>query len=166
MLTRREAVTTGVLASVGATVAAVAEGASAPHAAPAGEPAGGGQDSTASLAIEREMVRMLGAIRDELQGLKRQLASSQMPTSPGIVRIRQAQRQFLKGNQKYPDFIEVGADVWDELVDWHVATTRQLNVTLRTDGRYSMPFLQSTVIQRVDYSDEQVGVPFDTRAGA
>ena len=89
-----------------------------------------------------------------------------MPTSGGIGKIRQSQRQFLKGNQKYPDFLEVGADVWDELVDWHVTTTRPLNVTVRTDGRYSMPFLQTTIILRVDYTDDQVGVPFDTRPAA
>lgn len=94
MLTRRKAVTTGVLASVGAAVAGtVSEG--AVSAAPLE------QDAAATLAVEREMVKMLAAIRDELQGLRRQLASSQMPTSAGITKIRQSQRQFLKGNQKY-----------------------------------------------------------------
>lgn len=56
--------------------------------------------------------------------------------------------------------------MWDELVDWHVSATRPLNVTVRTDGRYSMPFLQTTIILRVDYTDDQVGTPFDTRSGA
>jgi hypothetical protein len=160
MLTRRKAVTAGVLAGVSATVAgAMAEAGPAPAMAE--------QESTASLALEREMVKMLAAIRDELAGVRRQMAAAHMPTGPGITRIRQAQRQFLKGNQKFPDFMEVGADVWDELVDWHVTTARQLAVTMRTDGRYSMPFLQTTIILRVDYGEDQVGVPFDTRpAGA
>jgi hypothetical protein len=156
-------VTAGVLAGVGATVAG-AIGADPAAAAPLAQESA---TSTASLALEREMVRMLGSIRDEIQGMKQVMASAKMPTSPGIDKIRQSQRQFLKGNQKYPDFLEVGVTVWEELSDWHVRTMRPLNVTLRTDGRYSMPFLQTTIILRVDFNDDQVGVPFDTRsAGA
>jgi hypothetical protein len=152
-----------MLAGVGAAVAGATTGETA-AAAPSGQESA---TSTASLALEREMVRMLAAIRDEVQGLKQLTASSKMPTGPGIDKIRQSQRQFIKGNQKYPDFLEVGLAVWEELVDWHVRTTRPLNVTLRTDGRYSMPFLQTTIILRVDFNDDQVGVPFDTRsAGA
>jgi len=149
MLTRREAVTAGVMASVGGV------------AGHTGEATAAAQESGGVITIE--MTQTLGAIRDEIAALRRQLESSQMPTSPGIMRIRQQQRQFLKGNTKFPDFVEVGAGVWDELIDWHVTTQRPLNIVLRGDGRYSMPFLQSVVILRVDYLDEQVGVPFDTR---
>jgi hypothetical protein len=149
MLTRREAVTAGVMASVGGVAGNVSEAGAAP------------QDSSGVITVE--MTQTLGAIRDELAALRRQMESSQMPTSPGITRLRQQLRQFLKGNTKFPDFVEVGAGVWDELIDWHVTTQRPLNIVLRGDGRYSMPFLQSVVILRVDYLDEQVGVPFDTR---
>ena len=86
-----------------------------------------------------------------------------MPTSSGISRIRLQQRQFLKGNTKYPDYVEVGVGIWEELVDWHVRTLRPLNITLRTDGRYTMPFLQSMIILRVDFADDQIGTPFDTK---
>ena len=149
MLTRREAVTAGVMASVGG----VAGGMSAADAAP--------QDASGMFTLE--MTQALGAIRDELAALRRRVESSEMPTSSGITRIRQQQRQFLKGNTKFPDFVEVGAGVWDELIDWHVTTQRPVNVTQRGDGRYAMPFFQTMIILRVDYLDEQVGVPFDVR---
>jgi hypothetical protein len=149
MLTRREAVTAGLMASVGSVAGDMSEAGAAP------------QD--VSGVITTEMTQTLGAIRDELAALRRRMESSEMRTSSGITRIRQQQRQFLKGNTKFPDFVEVGAGVWDELIDWHVTTQRPMNVTLRGDGRYGMPFFQTTVILRVDYLDDQVGVPFDTR---
>src|SRR4051794_40678132 len=33
-------------------------------------------------------------------------------TSPELARIREQQRVFLRANQKFPDFIEVGITVW------------------------------------------------------
>jgi hypothetical protein len=129
--------------------------------APAGTEAAGasGQDVTA----EREIARTLREIRDELVAMRRDMASSRMPTSPSIAVIRRNQRQFLKSNQKFPDYMEIGAGVWDDLVDWHVRTLRQVNITQRADGRYTMPFLQTHVILRVDYDDETVGLGFDQR---
>lgn len=130
-------------------------------AADAGIPEGEAQAS----ATDREMVRMLGAIRDELSALRAQQSSCRMPMCGGLARIRVSQRQFLKGHQKFPDFLEVGADVWDELIDWHVRTMRLVEIATRPDGRYSMPFLQTTIILRPDVGDDYVGTGWDTRTG-
>lgn len=154
MVNRRNAVAGSLLAGVAVAMAA-------PVAA-APEPATAGQDANA----EREIARVLREIRDELVAMRRDATSSRMPTSPGLVAIRRNQRQFLKSNQKFPDFMEVGAGVWDELVDWHVRTLRQVNVSLRPDGRYTMPFLQTNIVLRVDFDDDLVGLGFDQRGGA
>ena len=34
--------------------------------------------------------------------------------------IRQHQRNFLRAFNKYPDFLEVGADIWHDVCDWHI----------------------------------------------
>src|SRR5262245_44447740 len=36
-----------------------------------------------------------------------------------IEAIRNQQRLFLRASRKYPDFIEVGLDVWDRVYDFH-----------------------------------------------
>ena len=146
MITRREAVTGGVLAGVGTAMGA-------------GE--AGAQDSATDIIV----ARVLALVRDELQAWRQQDASARMPTTPLIAKIRQGQRQFLRGNSKYPDFIEVGADVWDDLVDWHVTVRRQAEITVRADGRYTMPFLHTHIVLRLDFADDQVSPGFDTRVG-
>ena len=39
----------------------------------------------------------------------------------GVTKVRQQQRTWLLATRKYPDFIEIGLDVWDNVYDWHVA---------------------------------------------
>jgi hypothetical protein len=164
MLTRRDAVSSTVLAGLGAGLAAT----SSPAATPAGAGAGAAGDTAQSAQDalrDRELLQTLREIRDELRGWRRDDSSCRMPMCGGLGLIRRNQRQFLKSNQKFPDYMEVGANVWDELVDWHVRTIRQVQITQRPDGRYTMPFLQTTMVLRVDYDDDQVGLGYDTRAG-
>ena len=78
-----------------------------------------------------------------------------------IGRIREQQRQWLRSTQKYPDFIEIGIDVWDQLNDWHVRGRQPLNMTRLADGRYAMLFSFTTLLLRVDAMADYVGPPFD-----
>src|SRR5689334_9243849 len=48
--------------------------------------------------------------------------------SSDVDRIRTQQHAFLKTNQKFPDYIDVGIDVWDRLHDWHVRTRQPLTL--------------------------------------
>jgi hypothetical protein len=80
-----------------------------------------------------------------------------------LAEIRQQQRIFLKASHKYPDFIEVGIDVWDRLHDWHVRNELPLNVVRRNDGRYTMAFMFTTLVLRPDQADSYVSFGFDTR---
>lgn len=160
MLTRRDAVATTVIAGLGAAVAPAAAAAPAPSPA-ASANAGAAQDPL----TERELTSVLRDIRDELRAWHRDAISCRMPSCAGIAHIRRNQRQFLKSNQKFPDFMEVGANVWDEVVDWHVRTLRQVQISQRPDGRYTVPFLQTTLVLRIDYDDDQVGLGYDVRTG-
>ena len=78
-----------------------------------------------------------------------------------IARIREQQRIWLRANHKYPDFIELGADVWDALYDWHVRYQQAINMTRSPDGRYLMAFMFTTFILRPDQAADYIGPPFD-----
>ena len=79
----------------------------------------------------------------------------------GVTRVRQQQRTWLLATRKYPDFIEIGLDVWDNVYDWHVAYQQPLNVQRFADGRYGMVFMFTTLLLRSDLNAEFVGYPFD-----
>ena len=66
--------------------------------------------------------------------------------SAEVSQIRSQQRTFLKANQKFPDFIDVGIDVWERMEDWHVKTRQPLTIVRTNDGRYGMTFLTTTLV--------------------
>ena len=78
-----------------------------------------------------------------------------------VRRVQEQQRSFLKAWHRYPQFIEVGARVWEGLIEWHVREQQELNVTRSSDGRYVMTFMFTTLLMRPDLEDNYVGLGFD-----
>jgi hypothetical protein len=79
----------------------------------------------------------------------------------GVSRVREQQRTWLMSTRKYPDFIEIGIDVWDNIWDWHVVYQQPLSVTRVADGRYAMSFMFTTLLLRSDQKPDFVGYAFD-----
>jgi hypothetical protein len=86
-----------------------------------------------------------------------------LQTSPELARIRDQQRIFLRANQKFPDFIEVGVGVWESVVDWHIRHQQPLSVSRSAEGRYIMTVAFTTLILRPELSENYVGPGMDAR---
>jgi hypothetical protein len=141
MMTRREIVTGGIAAG-------------ALGAPDAGAAAGPLQQRDA----EERMVSLLGEIRDTL---KRGASDCNANACPEMERVRTEQRNFLKGHSKFPDCIDVGADIWDRLCDWHIEHGVVLQVSRNTEGRYTLPFYQTFIVLRPDMANSYVGQGYD-----
>jgi hypothetical protein len=79
----------------------------------------------------------------------------------GVSRIRQQQRTWIKSTMKFPDFIEIGIDVWENLYDWHLAHQQPVSMGRSNDGRYTMTFMFTTLVLRPEQAPDYVGFPFD-----
>lgn len=66
--------------------------------------------------------------------------------SAEVSQIRAQQRTFLKANQKFPDYMDVGIDVWERMHDWHVRNRQPLTIVRSNDGRYGMVFGVTTLL--------------------
>lgn len=137
MVERRNLMGGGLVAGIAALVGAEAEA-----AVP--------QRDGDSAEISREVSRLRQVIADNFDG----------PWTT-IARVRAQQRIWLRANHKYPDFIEVGMDVWDALYDWHVRFQQPINMTRAADGRYLMSFMFTTFILRPDQDASYLGPGFD-----
>jgi hypothetical protein len=93
--------------------------------------------------------------------VERQFANIYTDKWEGVARIRKQQHVWMRSTQKYPDFIEVGLDIWDNIYDWHVVHQQPLSVTRMPDGRYSMLFMFTTLLLRPDQAPDFVGYAFD-----
>ena len=101
------------------------------------------------------------AINQLRETFERQLDDVYTSRWSGVSRVRQQQRTWMSATHKYPDFIEIGLDVWDDVYDWHVVFQQPLNVTRLGDGRYAMTFMFTTLLLRPEQAPNFVGHPFD-----
>jgi len=97
-----------------------------------------------------------GALRDIVAWLRDQ------GDPPVIDTIREAQRVFLRGHRRFPDYIEIGITVWEQLYDWHVHTRQALNIIRLPEGQYAMQTLLTTFVLRVDAQPTYVGPGSET----
>jgi hypothetical protein len=144
MLTRRALLTGGMLTGTAAGAGAAPGASDAP------------QSSRGSGNSDEQMVKALEAITDQLKA-----AGGSNNGEVGTIRL--LQREFLKGHGKFPDFIEIGIDIWESVVNWHVRTRQQPQVTRTAEGRYSIAVFQTNLILRHDVSNNYIGAPYDSK---
>ena len=140
-MNRRLAIQSGLLAGLGTSL---------PNSA----------SEAAAVEQEGDAGVVAAALRDIERTLQRE-AENRDAHWQVVRRVHEQQRTFLKSYHRYPEFIEVGARVWDGLTEWHVRERQALNVTRGADGRYLMSFNFTTVLLRPDLDDNYVSIGFD-----
>lgn len=118
-----------------------------------GSAAASAQDTDPRIAPALEQI---GAILDSHFGLEHPGPLA------GVGLVRQQQRTFLRANHKYPEFMEVGHDIWESVYFWHIKHRQPLQVGRLNDGRYTLAFMFTTLIMRADVDPTFVGLGFDT----
>jgi hypothetical protein len=110
----------------------------------------------AGQSSERSSQEIAQAIKD----LRTAITASQ--SFHEIARVRAKQIEFLRGQAKFPDFIEVGVDAWFAVYDWHVRHLQPIALARDPNGRYTIALMTTTLILRLDADQNFIGVPFDT----
>lgn len=147
-MTRRTLIGTGLAASFGAG------GYSAAEAAPRNGDADGDERVAAAITELRRTIEDQGTVN-------RDRAEFEQAPWRTLARIREQQRTFLRATERYPDFIEVGIQVWESLYDWHIQTHQPATLNRRADGRYIMLLGLTTIVLRPEFELNYVGPAFD-----
>jgi hypothetical protein len=109
-------------------------------------------------ASDERVAKALGEIRDELRRVHN---ACDGPGCPAVDTIRSQQRIYFKGQGKFPDYIDVGIEIWERLNDWHVTNRLPVQVVRMSDGRYGMVFQLTTLVLRHDMTNNYVGLGYD-----
>ena len=75
--------------------------------------------------------------------------------------LRAAYTLYWKSHSKFPDFCEVGTDVFYDIYDWHIRQRLAPPVSRLQDGRLVITFMYTQLLVRVDQSAGYIGIPFD-----
>jgi len=78
-----------------------------------------------------------------------------------IQRVRSRQVDFLRAQGKFPDFLELGVDVWFGVYDWHVRHQQPIALGRDPSGRYNLVLIATNLILKIDADPNFVGVPYD-----
>jgi hypothetical protein len=106
---------------------------------------------------ERSIEEVVKAIRD----LRTSIEAQDVFNDIAPLRVRLV--EFLRAHMKFPDFIEVGTDMWIALYDWHVKHLQPIALGRDQSGRYTLTFMQTAVIMRPDMVQSYIGPPYDNR---
>ena len=100
----------------------------------------------------------LNRILEELQGIRRAVS---FQGAQAVAQVRLAQRTFLKNTSRFPEFVDVGFDVYESVIDWLISVQQPVTINRITDGRYSVALFATTVVLRPDFPDNYVGQGYD-----
>jgi hypothetical protein len=75
--------------------------------------------------------------------------------------LRTRQRNFFRLNQRFPQFIDVGIQVWERMQDWHIKHLRPLTIQRNADGYWQMDFIMSVIVLKPELPDNDVSVGYD-----
>lgn len=137
VLSRRELLTSGVMS---------------------GAAFGRAEDALPATEDEREINQTLKNLLTEFQ----RPAHSELPgeMSP-VSRLREQMIEFMRGTNKWPDFIDVGYTPWFAIYDWHVRFAVQPTVVRLADGHYGLTFMFTTLVLRQEQTPSYIGLPYD-----
>jgi hypothetical protein len=145
-MSRREVVTGSVLGSL--STSAFAE-------------AGQGRSNRDS----EDVVNELSNIKDELSKIKDVLddglRKSSLAHDAAIGRLRETYQKFLRANGKFPEFCEIGSDVFYTTYDWHVKHQQPINIIRLGESRMAIQFMFTQLILRWEQDGNYIGIPFD-----
>jgi hypothetical protein len=116
-----------------------------------------GDAAAAQRGSDDETAPQLRSIRDVLDAIRGQYTV----TTPAVNQLRDRQRQFFRLNQRFPECIDVGIRVWEQMQDWHIRHLRPLNINRAGDGRWQMDFIMTVIVLKHEIPENEVGQPYD-----
>jgi len=115
-------------------------------------------DGVAASPVQGDDARYFNEMILELREIRKAVS---IEGTQAITTIRAAQRTYLKNSGRFPEFVDVGYDVFQSVVDWLVAVRQPVTINRLTDGRYTVAMFASTIVLRPDFPDNYVGQGYD-----
>ena len=141
MISRREVMTTGMLGSLATASPAMAE-------------------------IQQDVQALkegFKSIEDALKSLSRSTDQGLRGNSMDfghLSTVKDKISRFARLSGKFPDFCDIGLDVFYDVYDWHVRQQQQINVVRLADQRVAIQFMFTQLILRWENEPNYVGTPY------
>lgn len=128
---------------------------------------GGATDAPAEQSDTARIERELKDIKTQLEEMKGVLSDGLLKPSltHGLIgSVRAPLETYLRGNGKFPDYLEIGIAVFMDVYDWHVKYQQPLQLNRTTDNRIVIRFMLTQLILRHEQEPRFIGPPYDRSA--
>ena len=100
------------------------------------------------------------ALRADIQGIRSILTANPVATNT-VMTLRERQRQFYRLNQRFPECIDIGINIWEQMQDWHIRNLRPLNINRGGDGNWQMDFILTVLVLKHNLGDNEISQAYD-----
>ena len=104
--------------------------------------------------------RELKELRQEVGEIRNILTANPVAT-PTVRALRERQRQFFRVNQRFPECIDVGIGIWEQMQDWHIRNLRPLNINRAGDGLWQMDFIMTVLVLKHALGESEISQAYD-----
>ena len=78
-----------------------------------------------------------------------------------VPKVRQMFTEFVRANFKFPDYMEIGINIFYDLHDWHIKNNQPMQFSRVLENRLAIRFMFTTMVLRQEMDPNHLGVPFD-----
>ena len=125
--------------------------------------------TTGSPAIA-EIQQDVQAIREGFKSIEDSLRSLRTATDEGfrgnsmnyggVGGVKDKLSRFARLSGKFPDFCDIGLDIFYDVYDWHIRHQQQINIVRLSDQRMAIQFMFTQLILRWENEPNYVGTPY------
>jgi hypothetical protein len=142
MISRREVVTAGVLGTLATA-----------------NPSEAAQSSSDVQALKEGFKSLEDKVADLKTSLEQGLRGNSMNYGH-VGSVKDKISRFARLSGKFPDYCDIGLDVFYDVYDWHVRQNQQINIARMSDQRIAILFMFTQLILRWENDTNYIGTPY------
>ena len=81
--------------------------------------------------------------------------------SGGVVLVKNELLRYLKQSGKFPEYIDIGVNIFFDVYDWHVRHQQQIQISRLADQRMAIQFMFTQLLLRWENTENYVSQAYD-----
>ena len=107
------------------------------------------------------VVSEVRAMQLSVQRLNTSITEAARVTAGALADLRERFAVYLRTTGRFPEYIDVGVDVFYEAYDWHVRHQQPLQVSRQAGSRLALVFMYTQLVLRPEQERGFIGIPYD-----
>jgi hypothetical protein len=107
------------------------------------------------------VVSEVRAVQLSVQRLNTSITEAARVTAGALADLRERFAVYLRTTGRFPEYIDVGVDVFYEAYDWHVRHQQPLQVSRQAGSRLALVFMYTQLVLRPEQERGFIGIPYD-----